>query len=38
MHIHRMECAKARFFQPSINLFTFAAPSAPGFSSRFEAA
>ena len=38
MHIHRMECAKARFFQPSANLFTIAAPSAPGFSSQFQTA
>jgi hypothetical protein len=38
MHIHRMECAKARFFQPSANLFTIAAPSAPGFSSQFQIA
>jgi hypothetical protein len=25
MHIHRMECAKAQFFQQSPNLFTFGA-------------
>jgi hypothetical protein len=38
MHIHRMECAKACFFQSSPKLFTFAALSAPGFSSQFQIA
>lgn len=38
MHIHRMECAKARFFELVSILFTFGAPYPPGFSSRFETA